>query len=293
LYKFNEITPENAPNIVGKEIVFESQIGLFQNSHTHGVVLAHGNQIDGYSLYFSKDMILHFQVYQNGVRYAIKTPKPVALMQFNILARLEQGGNLFLQVGGQDPVRGRAAGLFAKPIREAIRVGFDKDNYSPAGNYEVIRLGGGLSNTRLRISVPKVMNKAQKSSTGNIDQRILVKTIPHQLKYDKTLIVVKAGSMVELVLQNADEMPHNLIIIKPGSLQRVGAEADRIARDVNAAKINFVPQLPEVLFSTKLVEFGESYTLSFRVPKEPGDYPFLCTYPGHWRVMNGILRVRK
>lgn len=293
LYKFNEIAPDNAPSVIDKEIHFQSQISLFQNSHTHGVVLAHGNKTDGYSLYFSKDMILHFQVYQNGVRYEIKTQKPVELMQFSIEARLEQGGTMFLKVDGQDPVTGQADGLFTRPMQEGIRVGFDKDTYTPAGNYEVIRLGGGFTNARLRISVPQKVSEDQKGSTTKIDQRIVIKTVPHQLKFDKNLIVVKAGIMLELVLENVDEMPHNLLIIKPGSLQRVGAEADRLARDVNAAKIHFVPQIADVLFSTKVVELGESFSLTFRVPKEPGDYPFLCTYPGHWRVMNGILRVTK
>jgi azurin len=82
-------------------------------------------------------------------------------------------------------------------------------------------------------------------------------------------------------------------VIKPGTLNTVGAAADEMARDVNAGKIHFVPQIPEVLFATTLLEFGESYTLKFRVPDQPGDYPYVCTYPGHWRVMNGIMRVVK
>src|SRR5206468_1919003 len=31
--------------------------------------------------------------------------------------------------------------------------------------------------------------------------------------------------------------------------------------------------------------------LSFTAPKEPGAYPYLCTYPGHWRRMFGALYV--
>ena len=43
---------------------------------------------------------------------------------------------------------------------------------------------------------------------------------------------------------------------------------------------------------TSLVQPGQSVTVQFRAPSEPGDYPFVCTFPGHWRVMNGVLRVR-
>jgi uncharacterized protein len=293
LYKFNEISSENAPSVVSKDIVFETSVSLFLNSHTHGVVLAHGNKQNGYSVFFTKDMILHFEVYQNGARHAIRTPKPVETMQFNIMARLDEGGRMLLRVDGQDPVVGRAAGLFTQPIQQGIRVGFDNDTYKPAGNYEVIRLGGGLSNARISFSEAKPMPITTSSSQEVVDQRITIKTVEYQLKFDTELINVKAGSLVEIILENVDEMPHNLLIIKPGTLNTVGAAADEMARDVNAGRLHFVPQIPEVLFATTLLEYGQSYTLRFKVPVQPGDYPFVCTYPGHWRVMNGIMRVVK
>jgi azurin len=37
---------------------------------------------------------------------------------------------------------------------------------------------------------------------------------------------------------------------------------------------------------------SSSVTVHFRAPSEPGDSPFVCTFPGHWRVMNGVLHVR-
>ncbi len=49
--------------------------------------------------------------------------------------------------------------------------------------------------------------------------------------------------------------------------------------------------MPQVLFSTKLVEPGETVRFQFRAPTAAGDYPYLCTFPAHWRVMNGILHV--
>ena len=41
-----------------------------------------------------------------------------------------------------------------------------------------------------------------------------------------------------------------------------------------------------------VIEPGKRHVLHFRAPKKPGDYPFLCTFPGHWMAMNGILRVK-
>ena len=36
---------------------------------------------------------------------------------------------------------------------------------------------------------------------------------------------------------------------------------------------------------------GGSFTISFMLPKQPGDYPYICTFPGHWMVMNGVMHV--
>jgi len=54
----------------------------------------------------------------------------------------------------------------------------------------------------------------------------------------------------------------------------------------------YVPQVPQVLFSTSIVHPGEPITVQFRAPSEAGAYPYVCTFPGHWRLMNGVLTVR-
>ena len=113
------------------------------------------------------------------------------------------------------------------------------------------------------------------------------------MQYDKKLVTIQAGQKVTLNLENPDGMQHNLVIIKPGTLQQVGAAADALARDPNGAEKHYVPRMPEVLWATRLLGTGESATLEFTAPSQPGDYVFVCTFPGHWRGMNGILRVTK
>jgi azurin len=111
------------------------------------------------------------------------------------------------------------------------------------------------------------------------------------MKFDKTLISVKAGQKVIINFENPDFMQHNLLILMPGTLQKVGEAADVLARDPKGAQTDYVPQMKEVLHSSKLLNPDESFTLQFTAPGKPGDYPFVCTFPGHWRIMNGIMRV--
>jgi azurin len=88
-------------------------------------------------------------------------------------------------------------------------------------------------------------------------------------------------------------MQHNLVLIRPKTTEKVGAAADKLAMDPNGTKLNYVPRMPEVLQATPLVNPGDKFTLTFTVPDAPGDYPFICTFPGHWRIMKGVMRVTK
>jgi azurin len=85
-------------------------------------------------------------------------------------------------------------------------------------------------------------------------------------------------------------MMHNLAIITPGSRDTVLDAA--VAMGAAGLKKNFVPEIPELLASTPQVAQGMKYTLYFSVPEEPGDYHFICTYPGHGLIMQGIFAVQ-
>jgi azurin len=122
---------------------------------------------------------------------------------------------------------------------------------------------------------------------------IIIKVLKDVMKYDKPLITAKAGTVLQIVLQNPDFMQHNLVLIKPKTLDRVGAAADRMVQDPNGAKMQYIPKMTDVLIATPLINPGGRYTLTFKVPDIPGDYPYVCTFPGHWRIMRGVLRVTK
>jgi putative heme-binding domain-containing protein len=120
---------------------------------------------------------------------------------------------------------------------------------------------------------------------------IRITTVPHQMLFDKDRIVVAAGKPVEIVLENTDLMPHNLIVGKAGSLEELGNAAEAMATQPGAMEKHFVPQSSKVLASSRLVQPRETAKLSFTAPQAPGVYPYLCTYPGHWRRMFGAMYV--
>jgi azurin len=102
---------------------------------------------------------------------------------------------------------------------------------------------------------------------------------------------VRAGEGLELVLENPDVVPHNWVLVRPGSLRRVGELANRLIAAPEAVARHYVPETPEVLVYTDIVPPRAAFTAWFRAPEEPGRYPYLCTFPGHWMVMNGEMVV--
>ncbi len=111
------------------------------------------------------------------------------------------------------------------------------------------------------------------------------------LTFATRLIRVRAGEPIALTLSNPDVVPHNWALTKPGALERVGELANRLIADPEAVVRHYIPETPDVLVYTDVVLPLDRFTVYFRAPQQPGRYPYLCTFPGHWKVMNGELLV--
>jgi putative heme-binding domain-containing protein len=144
----------------------------------------------------------------------------------------------------------------------------------------------------LASKLPVDLSKAVSDRLQNLDVRtIAIGTVVERMIYDKERVVVEAGKPIEFRFANTDNMPHNFVILKPGALEEVGLKSDAEAQDPDARERSFVPKSDKILLASKLIGPGESQSLSFEVPNEPGMYPYVCTYPGHWRRMFGVLVV--
>lgn len=136
----------------------------------------------------------------------------------------------------------------------------------------------------------KHMTRQPAGWTNGADRIITIATKPG-LKFDVESIMVKAGSRIKLIFNNNDDMLHNLVITKPGAADHVGEAATRLG--LNGEKVGFVPSAAGVLFHTRLLGPSEKEAIYFTAPMQPGDYEYVCTYPGHYVVMRGVLRVTK
>lgn len=123
---------------------------------------------------------------------------------------------------------------------------------------------------------------------GDPDMRIQLATGPG-LRYDREVIRVQAGSKIAFTFNNDDDMVHNVVITEPGMADDVGVAAMNLGLDADA--LEYVPKMDEVLFHTSMLQPDQMETIYFAVPETPGDYEFVCTFPGHHFTMRGILQV--
>jgi azurin len=137
-------------------------------------------------------------------------------------------------------------------------------------------------------ALPKHQTTLPEHWTDGPDRTITIGTEPG-LQFDKTELRAEAGERVKLVFRNTDDLTHNLLIVQPGTVEPVAKTA--LNMGLEGQERGYVPQSENVLFHTSLLEPGAEEAIYFTVPDEPGDYPYVCTYPGHWRTMQGILRV--
>jgi azurin/DNA-binding transcriptional ArsR family regulator len=122
-------------------------------------------------------------------------------------------------------------------------------------------------------------------------QVVRIETLPEKMSFDVNWFAVEAGKPVQIVFSNPDSMSHNFLVSKPGSLRDIGLAAGALTVSADPTVKPFVPDSPLVLQATRLVNGGETERLGFEAPAEPGEYPFLCSFPGHWVRMYGVMLV--
>ncbi len=111
------------------------------------------------------------------------------------------------------------------------------------------------------------------------------------LTFSEKTLKARPGEPIRLTFVNPDVVPHNWALLKPGMLAHVGDLTNKLIAEPDAAVRHYIPKTDDVLAYTDVVGPGEQFTISFRAPGTPGRYPYLCTFPGHWMVMNGELIV--
>jgi azurin len=122
---------------------------------------------------------------------------------------------------------------------------------------------------------------------------IKIKCLKERMLFDVETISAKKNQPIKLQFLNPDVTPHNFVLVEPNSLEEIGLAANKMASDPSAAKKGeFIPGNSKIIVHTKMLKQDEKEVLRFKAPSKAGEYPYLCTFPGHWTIMKGILHVK-
>ena len=136
---------------------------------------------------------------------------------------------------------------------------------------------------------PAVAQTAAKSAPRTIDI-----VANDEMKYSVTTITAKPGEQLRVRLIARGVIPkiamaHNFVLLKPGTNQLKFLEAGAMFREQDF----IAPAMKDsVIAKTALAGVGETVQIVFTVPSKPGNYPYLCTFAGHFQAgMKGVLIV--
>jgi azurin len=139
-------------------------------------------------------------------------------------------------------------------------------------------------------STPSAPAAAAKSAGG---ARLIEITANDQMKFSLATIEAKNGEELKVKLTNIGTLPkeamgHNWVLLKPGTDPMAFGMASATAKDTDY----IAPSMKDkVVAHTKILGPKQSEEVTFKVPG-PGEYPFICSFPGHVALMKGILTVK-
>ena len=147
--------------------------------------------------------------------------------------------------------------------------------------------------TLAQTPAPAADAQAKKAAAGGVRTVELVGT--EQMKYDVTTIPAKRGEQLRVRLTAKGTMPkivmaHNFVLLKLGANQ-----VKFITAGAQSRETDFIPDdmKDQVIAKTPLAGAGETVDVTFKVPNAAGEYPFVCTFPGHFQAgMKGNLVVK-
>lgn len=205
---------------------------------------------------------------------------------------LSLNGTQLLSVNWQYSLEHQVA-LELQPGINPVEITFRRLRGEPPPVYIYDSLGQPLKDARIAgdDNELKVLATAWSQAHAADEGALRVQAVPHQMQFAPTELRAKAGAPVRIIFENPDLMPHNFVLIAPGAADEVGLLADELATAPDGLAKHYVPASAKVLQATPLVNPKGRSELRFTAPSRPGRYPYLCTFPGHWRMMRGVLIV--
>lgn len=121
------------------------------------------------------------------------------------------------------------------------------------------------------------------------DKTVEIEITPqgNAMEYAVKSFEVKAGQEVKITMNNTATMPamkHNVVILNDSTkIQEVGLAA--------LSAENYLPDHSAIIIATPMADAGQVTSVTFTAPTQAGEYTYICTFPGHYNLMQGKMIV--
>lgn len=158
--------------------------------------------------------------------------------------------------------------------------------FGVASGVALAACGGGAP-----AAAPAASGGAAPAAGSGAEVTLEISSAGDDSKFDKEALEAKAGSKISVKFTNKAKAEtskqFNWVLVKPGMQLRV--VNDGLTEGESSGYVK--PGDTNVIIATKLLKPGESETVTFDAP-EPGTYPYVCTFPGFYTRMRGVLTIK-
>ena len=153
----------------------------------------------------------------------------------------------------------------------------------------IISCGENVDRKKNKFEYKKI-EKKEVSSDKKSKSSVIILNSSDLMKFDQNELRVFEGQEITLTLNHTGKMSkeimgHNFVLLKKKT------DLDDFAQRAMLARENeYIPVGDETIAYTKMIGGGESDTITFIAPKK-GSYTYICTFPGHYGLMKGVLIV--
>ena len=125
------------------------------------------------------------------------------------------------------------------------------------------------------------------SKTPEAPPKVVEIQADDKMRFDVTAFDVSPGQKVQITLKNVGTTPkfsmgHNLVVLDK-QINEQNIQAKFLDPASTEAAHDYVPPNDKnVLKATKLLGPNETDTITFNAPYVPGQYLYVCSFPGHY-----------
>jgi azurin len=271
------------------------------STHENGLLIKFSDPLDPYvaeqvTSHFAQCWNYHYAASYGSPELSLRWPSqpghdPLPIRSAHVL---EDGRTLFLEIPLLTPANQVHLHVApAKNVTQDLFLTVHRMNgpftqfpgYRPEAKQQIVALQTAASAFAVVPAKPNSWAQGERGREITIEAAL-------GLQFAQKTLEMHPGEKVSLTFKNPDVVPHNWVLLKPGTLQSVGDAANKMITDPQGIARHYVPDSPDVLAYTDMTNPTASFTIHFTAPEKPGDYPYMCTFPGHWVVMNGVVHVK-